>query len=236
MSLDALHPATIWITAARLFRTDNRGDNWAGMSPSAAGYARCWLDLSEGLKCAAGRYFTTVAVAPSNSNIVYAGLLNGDVWITRDRGINWHGIAGLGGLPLPVRPVNDVVVDPLDANAAYVLFSGFDSAGTGKGHIFRTWNAGTTWTRISDGLPDVPVNTLLVDPLSVSSSRHRVLFAGTDVGVFRLDPDDGKGWQPVGTGLPPVIVNRLIYSPTSQLLVAATYGRGVWGIAGQMGR
>jgi hypothetical protein len=177
-----------------------------------------------------------VAVAPSNSQIVYGGTLNGDVLATSDRGATWHSVAGPNAGPLPVRAVNDIVVDPLNPGTAFVSYSGFNSGGSGTGHVFRTIDGGQTWQDLSGNLPDVPVNTLLIDPDSATATSSRVLYAGTDIGVFRVTLDGTTNWQPFGTGLPPVVVNRLAYSASTHQLFAATYGRGIWVISSRFTR
>jgi photosystem II stability/assembly factor-like uncharacterized protein len=97
--------------------------------------------------------------------------------------------------------------------------------------VFRTTDAGQTWQDISAGLPDLPVNTLLIDPDSVAASTPRVIYAGTDIGVYRITLDGAGTWEPFGTGLPTVVVNRLAYNRTTRQLFAATYGRGLWAIS-----
>jgi photosystem II stability/assembly factor-like uncharacterized protein len=237
MALDASSPSTLWLTAERLFRTDDRADHWTAASPSVAATQRCWQDAAAGHLCATAAYFTAAAVAPTSSATVYAGTLNGDVWLTADRGATWNSIAGPTAGPLPVRDVNDIVVDPLDAHVAYVAYSGFNSGGSGQGHIFRTPDGGQTWQDLSGNLPDVPVNTILIDPDSATSgSSTRVLYIGTDIGVFRAALDGSGAWQPFGTGLPPVVVNRLAYNAVTHQLLAATYGRGVWAISSRFAR
>ena len=77
----------------------------------------------------------------------------------------------------------------------------------------------------------MPVNTLLVDPESLDAATPRTLYAGTDVGVYRITLDGAAGWQPFGAGLPPIVVNRLAYNAATRQLLAATYGRGVWAIS-----
>ncbi|HUL74060.1 MAG TPA: hypothetical protein VLT86_13220 [Vicinamibacterales bacterium] len=236
MALDASSPATLWLAVEKLFRTDNRADSWVAASPSVAGALRCWQDPVSGRSCANARYFTAVAVAPTNSQAVYAGTLNGDVLATTDRGATWRSVAGPDAGPLPVRPVNEVIVDPLNTNTAYVAYSGFDSNGSGRGHVFRTTDGGQTWQDITGTLPDVPVNTLLIDPDSVATSSPRVLYAGTDIGVFRVTLDGTTNWQAFGSGLPPVVVNRLSYNAATRQLFAATYGRGLWVISSRYTR
>ncbi|HET9372088.1 MAG TPA: hypothetical protein VFO19_17630 [Vicinamibacterales bacterium] len=231
MAMDPSNPSTIWLTAGRLFRTDNRADNWTAASPVISTNQRCWVDPQAGRTCANARYFTAVSVAPTSSQTVYAGALNGDVWATDDRGATWRSVAGVDAGPLPVRAVNDVVVDPADARTVYVAYSGFNEMGSGSGHVFRTRNGGETWEDVSGNLPDVPVNTLLIDPDSAAPGSPRVVYAGTDIGVFRAVLDGGATWQPFGTGMPPVIVNRLAYNASTRQLLAATYGRGMWAIS-----
>ncbi len=235
MAMDPSNPATIWLTVERLFRTDNRADSWTAASPSVRDLERCWTDPTAGRRCAPARYFTAAAVAPTASHIVYAGTLNGDVWRTTDRGATWQSVAGTEAGPLPVRAVTDIVVDPLDANIVYVAYSGFASAGAGNGHVFRSTNGGQTWTDVTGTLPDVPVNTLLIDPDSVGSATP-VLLAGTDVGVYRAALSGSGTWVPYGTGFPPVIVTRLAWNTTTRQLVAATYGRGVWVLSNRFAR
>jgi photosystem II stability/assembly factor-like uncharacterized protein len=236
MAVDRQHPATLWLTAEFLFRTDDAGDHWRAASPSIASAERCWLDPAAGRLCATAAYFTAAAVAPTASQTVYAGTLNGDVRLTTNGGDVWVSVAGTSAGPLPVRKVSDIVVDPLDANVAYVAYSGFDSGGSGRGHVFRTADRGQTWEDVTRNLPDIPVNALLIDPDSAAGSTSRVLYAGTDVGVFRITDNGAGSWEPFGTGLPPVVVTGLAYSPQTRQLFAATYGRGVWALSSRFAR
>jgi photosystem II stability/assembly factor-like uncharacterized protein len=236
IAMDPSDSSTLWLTAARLFRTDNRGDNWTAASPSITTAERCWQDPGSGRTCAAGRYFTAVAVAATSSSTIYGGALNGDVWLSIDRGASWQSIAGPNAGPLPVRAVNDIVVDPQNSQIAYVSYSGFDDSGSGRGHIFRTTNGGATWEDLSGNLPDVPVNSILIDPDSTGAGQTRVLYVGTDIGVFRASVSPSPDWRPFGTGLPPVVVNRLAYNATTRQLLAATYGRGIWAISSRFSR
>lgn len=235
LAMDPSNSASIWLTVERLFRTDNRGDLWTAASPSVRDLERCWQNPSAGRMCASAHYFTAAAVAPTASQTVYAGTLNGDVWRTIDRGLTWQSIAGPDAGPLPVRAVTDVVVDPLNAQRMYVAYSGFDSAGAGVGHVFSTSNGGQTWTDLSGNLPDVPVNSILIDPDSVGSTTP-VLFLGTDVGVYRASLSGTPVWTPFGRGMPPVVVTRLAWNPTTRQLLAATYGRGVWAISNRFSK
>jgi hypothetical protein len=70
----------------------------------------------------------------------------------------------------------------------------------------------------------------------VSTGSARVLYAATDVGVFRATMDGTPSWAPFGMGMPPVIVNDLAYNETTRQLLAATYGRGIYAISSRFAR
>jgi photosystem II stability/assembly factor-like uncharacterized protein len=228
MVIDRTRPDSIWLTAERMYRTDNRADSWAAFTTKVSATSRCWAD---GL-CASGGYFTAVAVASSNSDIVYAGALNGDIWKTTNRGATWQRVAGTMVSPLPVRPVTDIQIDPVNPQIVYATYSGFNAAGQGNGHVFRTNDGAQTWQDLSVNLPDLPVNTILIDPESSASASPRVLYIGNDIGIYRLaDANGGSQWQPFAAGMPFVPVMDIVYNAASRMLVAATYGRGLWTIS-----
>ena len=127
-------------------------------------------------------------------------------------------------------PLSAVATDSSDATGktAYVTVMGFTG---GAGHVWKTTNAGTSWTDFSGNLPDSPVNAVVV-----YAPMHQV-FVGTDVGVF-ASPTSGPSWTELGPSsdsnqlgfLPNVAVTALnvFNSGSQQLLRASTYGRGIW--------
>ena len=85
-------------------------------------------------------------------------------------------------------PVSSVAIDLGDATGqtAYVTIMGF-----GVSHVFKTTNAGGTWTAFggtADGLPDAPANAALVD-----ASKSEI-YVGTDAGVF-VSPTSSPNWK-----------------------------------------
>jgi FlgD Ig-like domain len=88
--------------------------------------------------------------------------------------------------------------------------------------VYRSTNAGDTWSAIDGNLPDAPVNDLLVDP----TNTYR-LYVATDVGVY-TSRDLGTTWYALGLGLPPIPVVDLTLHAGSRTLVAATHGRSQW--------
>ena len=94
--------------------------------------------------------------------------------------------------------------------------------------MYRSTDGGVTWTGIdgtgASGLPDVPVESLLVDP--ADSTR---LYLGTDTGVF-ASLDGGSTWVRDDNPFANAIVMNLVIDSAegSRALYAFTYGRGVW--------
>jgi photosystem II stability/assembly factor-like uncharacterized protein len=191
--------------------------------------AQSWQPISQDLSGNNPNFkITTIGVAPTNSNVVYAGTFGGKVWVTTDA------LAGSGAIGtwqevdsgLPKRSVNQIIVDPGSSNTAYVSFSGFSSCSgcDGLGHIFETTNGGTSWTNISGNLPDIPVNALVVDPAIINT-----IYAATDVGIFATT-DGGNTWTPLVTGLPNVAELGLTLDPSTRTLWAGTHGRSMWAL------
>ena len=88
-------------------------------------------------------------------------------------------------------------------------------------HIYRTHDAGKTWTEIINGFPKgIYVQTVKEDP-----QRRGLLFAGTERAVL-ISFDDGDHWQSLQLNLPPASMRDLAVHGDD--LVLATHGRGFW--------
>jgi photosystem II stability/assembly factor-like uncharacterized protein len=207
--LDPQNPRTLYYGANRLYRSRNRAVSWTPISS----------DLTNGSGPANLIYgtITTIAVSPSDSNLIYVGTDDANVWVTRNSGQNWLRINN----GLPRRWVTRVEADAANAQVAYATFSGHAS-GSYAPHIFRTTNQGTTWTDISGNLPPAPINDVVIDPLN-----NATLYIGADVGVF-YTTNLGANWQPLGSGMPFTPVHDLTLHARTRQLRAATHGRSFY--------
>lgn len=168
---------------------------------------------------ASPRWDTTISAigtTPASEDILWAGLANGNLYRSTTGGETWANVSFNG---LPRRFVRDVVPSVEDKKTAWVCYSGY-----GTGHIYRTNDYGATWTDISTGLPDVPVNAI-----ALRSDNEKVIFAGTDVGVF-ASFNGGESWIPYGTGLPRAPVLDMSLHENKNVLRIATHGRSMWEI------
>ena len=185
----------------------------------------------------------------SGSNL-FAGTLNGGVYLSTDNGTSWTAInAGLTntsvksfavyGLNLFAGTVGAGVFVSTNNGTIWTLFGMWNThvsalavSGTSFfvgtwGGVFRYWFNLPGWTPVSTGLSDTDIHALAVSPASGGSGTN--LFAGTDAGVF-LSTNDGTSWT--AAGLTTSIVNELAVSPGSggsgTSIFAGTVGGGVF--------
>ena len=176
------------------------------------------------------------------SNVVYATTngtgpgvspaKGGAVWVTTNAAGGPSAFKNVTGSINPGHfNISSVSIDASDptGNTAYITIMGFHVS-----HVFKTTNAGASWTDFSPngtGLPDAPANAVVVD------SQAAIVYVGTDVGVFSSSTaspawtEAGSTAGPDTTGfLPnvPVTALKIFNSGGVRLLRASTYGRGVW--------
>ncbi|WLD94458.1 hypothetical protein [Alkalihalobacillus sp. AL-G] len=207
---DPNDPSIMYYGGNIVNRSTDGGKTWDAISPSLS-------DAKSNDQYPFGT-ITTIAVSKSNPNVLFAGTDDGRVWTTKDLGENWQEIEDP---KLPDRWVTRLAVDPKDEDIVYATFSGFRSGDNGA-HVLKSDDGGESWVDISGNLPNVPLNDLVINP----KKRH-VLYAASDVGVF-VSPNGGKKWYTLGEGIPVVPVTDLKYHQPSDVLYAATFGRGVY--------
>ncbi len=154
-------------------------------------------------------------IAPSNNQVIY--VLKGNVISkSTNAGTAFSNITGT--LPVGLAQATNLCVSNTDANKVWVTFSGYNAAEK----VYKSVDGGTTWSNISAGLPNIPMNTIVY----TNNSGSDAVYVGADIGVYYMD--NTTPWTSFFTGLPNNHVNDLeIYYPTGKLR-AATYGRGLW--------
>jgi hypothetical protein len=150
----------------------------------------------------------------------------------------WH-IASANGLPN--RYITSIAIDPVDPRTVYVTLGGYyrrwtppgtvddGAANAAGGHLYKSTDAGETFTDISGALPNTPATWVIL-------RGTNQLLVGTDIGVFAITTEQPKRnrppvttVRPLGTGLPNVPISSLALEPEDpNLLIAATYGRGIY--------
>lgn len=211
-----MHPSnstSLYTAFGNLYNTTDDGLSWTPLSN---------FPINPGL----GQPNTSSALAIAKTNPDYIYLAkrfnwaygeNSALWVTTNHGTTWTDRTA--GLPDSLY-ITSIAVDSDDPAKAFVTAGGFVPGVK----VFKTTNAGASWTNISLNLPNLPANTIVFDPLHL----HNPIYVGLDVGVYYFN-DTLSGWQLFATDLPNVIVSDLEINTTSRELVAATFGRGLWG-------
>jgi hypothetical protein len=132
--------------------------------------------------------------------------------------------------------VSSLAIDPHDAsgNTVYLTVQGVIGNAAAVRTVYSSSDGGAHWALLSLGLPSLPANSIVVDPQDAST-----VYVATDGGVFATRQiatcagANSACWSAYGAGLPLAPVTQLSASPVSispNVLVAGTYGRGIWQI------
>jgi hypothetical protein len=237
--LDPQNSGELLVGTCRVWRGSSSGSGFSALSYN--------FDTGTGATCSGNESNLVRSLAAGGtkdvnglSNVVYAGTdmqlfpgapAGGHIWVTTNASAAPTAWIDRTGATNPLHfPVSGVAIDTSDptGNTAYIAVMGFHVS-----HVWKTSNAGQTWTDFTANLPDSPANALLADSVA------RVLYVGTDVGVFSTSTTS-PSWTELGPApnsgqagyLPNVSVTALrIYSSGGiKRLRASTYGRGIWEI------
>lgn len=196
-------PNIMYAGGQRLYRSSNNGISWQNASG----------DMVDG-----GNPIVNIAISP-----FYPGRLlfstfpkynaQAKVFLSSNAGLTRIATTGL-----PNRIAMDFVFHPADSNIVYTALSGFGTA-----HVYKSVNGGASWFPSGDGLPDVPANSLLIDP---EYPEH--VYLSNDIGVF-ISKDGGITWEDYSMGLTDAVLGmHLSLSPAINKIRLATHGNGVY--------
>ena len=140
-----------------------------------------------------------------------------------DNGINIYGF-----------DISSLTIDPHDSsgNTIYVTVEGVTNPAQEVDSVYQSIDGGKSWANVTANLRWAPANGLAVDPQNANT-----VYVATDAGVYFTTGMDACAnpaslcWSPFGTGLPEAPVVALSASSvnsSAQVLVAGTYGRGIW--------
>jgi photosystem II stability/assembly factor-like uncharacterized protein len=188
-----------------LARSTDGGVSW-GFSSSALGLEN--------------EMVTSVAAGPSETpggSRVFAGVADGGpagrpvgLLTSSDGGDRWVAVSGV------LQELSIISIAPdRDPAVVAVLANSFWDVTSPRG-VYRTTDAGGTWSMSSPQLDGRFISQLLPDPV-----RLHVSYAATDDGVY-ISTDAAGSWSPLGHGLEGRLVTMLAANPDGAAIYAVT--------------
>ncbi len=212
MTFSPQDPRTLYYGTQFLMKTSDAGVTWQEASP----------DLTD----VPGRpatppspqtpSITTFSLSTVKAGVIWAATNNGVIQLTMDGGTTWRNVSP-GDVP--------------EGGAFEIIDAGRHDAATAFAtlivpqdvhpYIYRTRDAGATWEKIVQGLPDTAfARVVREDPV-----RAGLLYAGTESGVH-VSLDAGDHWQSLQLNLPASSMRDMVVHGDD--LVLGTYGRALW--------
>jgi photosystem II stability/assembly factor-like uncharacterized protein len=179
-----------------------------------------------------------IAVAPSDSNIIYAGsgeglqrpdLSVGDgIYKSTDAGRTWTHLGLRDGQQIP-----QIAIDPRDPNRILVAVAGHPYGPNTERGIFRSTDGGGTFDRVLFKDENVGGADVLIDPRNPDIAYaalwearqgpwENAAWNGSGGGIFK-SADNGKTWRQLSGGLPDGIIQaNLAIAPSATNRVFAS--------------
>ncbi len=165
----------------RNYPTNNassRNANWTSLGPDN------WATYSynPGL----GRV-NVVAEDPNNSNVLYVGTPAGGCWKSADAGATWTVLTD----DFQSLGVSAIAIDPSNSNTVYIGTGDDDGSDTYSVGMFKSSDAGATWTEVTIGSSSIFGNTIY--KILMHPSQNNTLFIISSNGCHK-STDGGATW------------------------------------------
>ncbi|PVW16359.1 T9SS type A sorting domain-containing protein [Marixanthomonas spongiae] len=217
-----------------LYRSSNGGASYVGLNEPASGnwvtpfeqdpvvpatlytgYGRVYKSVNRGnswssISQSFGGNLDNLKIAPSNNQVMYASR-SSTFYKTNDGGAtNWDSntIQGSGR-------INYIAVHPTNPNKVAVAVAS-------NNKVMVSNDGGETWEGYRKNLPNFSALSIVWDDNGADG-----LYLGMNYGIYYIDNELNE-WQPYGNNIPNVQVNELEINNETDMIYAATYGRGLW--------
>ena len=171
IAVDPSNPSTIYVGGSgytttyepKVYKSTDGGSTWAEVYTATSGY-----------------YVYSLAVHPTNSNIVYAGTYLDGIYRTSNGGSSWTKVyTGYYNYRMATTPADPDVV--------------FTS---GYYYVYRSTNAGVNWSQVITGLPTGGYYY----GLAISSDNASDVYLGSSAGFYK-STNTGTNWYESNSGL-----------------------------------
>lgn len=228
------NPKRLYFASYRVWRSDNRGDDWTAVSEDLTrneerlalpimGSTQSWDNAWDVNAMSNYNTITSLSESPIQEGLLYAGTDDGIIQVSENGGGSWRKIetGTISGLPKTAF-VNDIRADLYDASTVYACLDNH-KYGDYKPYLIKSVNKGMTWTRIHGNLPE----RTLVWRTVQDHVKKDLLFAATEFGIY-FTIDGGQKWTKLTGGVPTISFRDVTIQRRENDLVGASFGRGFY--------
>ena len=210
-------PGVLYAGYQFVYRSPNRGEAWRRISPdlTSGNESEMLLRSSSAIPY---QTITALAESPRRKGLLYAGTDDGRLHLSMNDGETWTELTSA----VPTRKWYSRVVPSRHADGTvYITQRGREDDDFAV-YVYKSTDYGKTFTSLAANVPAGSVNAIAEDP-----RRPDTLSLGTDFGPL-VSTNGGRRWEVLGGPLPTVQVSDLAYHPRDNIIVIATYGRGMY--------
>ncbi len=215
---------TVWVGSGE--NNNRQSGSWGNGVYKSTDAGRTWKLMGLG----ASRHIARIIVDPVDHDVVYVAAL-GSLWgpgkergvfKTTDGGLTWTSVLFVnedtGATELVMDPANNKVLYAATYQRRRATW-GFNGGGPGSA-IYKSSDAGRTWTKLTQGIPTGPLGRIGMD---VYRANPNILYARIEhekeSGTYRSD-DAGLSWRKVSNVNPrPMYFSQIRVDPTNDLRV-----------------
>jgi hypothetical protein len=208
-------------TGLRVYRTVDGAASWQVMSSAGSN------GLTSSTVPAGAQLFRQahhgIGISPVDTNHMSITEAGGRLAITTNGGASW---VERNLITATAGAFQGFITSSAWAANNQTIYVAGENPSPGTLRLVKSTDGGVSWAAAGTGLPDVPINRIIVAPGDVSGNT---VYAATWIGVYRTT-NGGASWSLFGAGLPRVEVSDLYIPADGSVLKISTYGRGVWEI------
>jgi hypothetical protein len=197
---DPANPSRMWvaISTGGCYRSDDGGASWSPYNKNVR------ADFHPDKFPEYGQCVHKMALHPSQPNVLYQQNHCG-IYRSDNAGEDWIDI---GEGRLPSRFGFPIAVDPNDPRSIYVVLEQSDEyrmSVDGRFAVWRSRDAGDSWQRLTEGLPEHAHLVVLREALATDTLADTGLYVGTNTGQLFYSRNGGDTWELLADYLPPIL-------------------------------
>jgi photosystem II stability/assembly factor-like uncharacterized protein len=225
---NATNPHELFAGFQYVMSTTDGGMHWRKISPDLGvvapgvtpvpGRGRAGAPAASPSRATAGGTINAMASSSVVPGLLWVGLSNGLIKLTRNHGATWADVS----IPDVRGPIASLDASRLDAATMYVALR---AAGETTPSFYRTHDYGKNWTKIVNGMRTDQVSGSYAHVIRADPKKAGLLYAGTESAMY-VSFDDGDNWQSLMLNLPNTSYRDIVVKDND--LIVATYGRSIW--------